>query len=241
MNDARDASAPDAEELGDVAVFPLPQLVLFPGAQLPLHFFEPRYRQMMDDIVAQDRDLLIVAQLAPGWRDDYEGQPPVQPVAGIGRIVARRKNTDGTYDVQLEGLARVSLEELPAGGKLYRRARASIVHDEHGGDVGSAELLSLLSLATQVVQCVREADADFQLIASDEDPQQDPSRFIDRIADQLVPDADARQQALETLDVRERLQLVRARVAHLHLALLASDRDDGGGGSGGGAGGRVLH
>lgn len=240
MSDADSTRLPGAEELADVAVFPLPQLVLFPGAQLPLHFFEPRYRQMMDDIVARDRDLLIVAQLAPGWRDDYEGRPPMQPVAGIGRIVARRKNTDGTYDVQLEGLARVELEELPAAGKLYRRARASIVHDEHAADVAAAELLSLLSLATQVVQCVRETDADFQLITSDEEPQRDPSRFVDRIADQLVPDADARQQALETLDVRERLQLVRARVAQLHLALLASDRDDGGAGGNGG-GGRVLH
>ncbi len=232
----------DSAVLEQVAVFPLPRLVLFPGTTLPLHFFEPRYREMMEDTIASGAELLVVAQLADGWREDYEGRPPIFKTAGLGRIKQHRKNDDGTHDVLLEGVARVKLEELPEDGKRYRRASATVLHDAMpAAGLRSAELGALRSLATQVVQCVQKNDPAFRLLATVEEQQNDPARFIDKVADQLVPDPDARQQILETLDVATRLQRVSAALAQLHLALLASDRDDGDDGDDGGGGERVLH
>ena len=68
---------------GRVRLFPLPNLVLFPHVMQPLHIFEPRYRHLLEDALADDR-LITMAALKPGWETDYEGRPPLYPVACLG-------------------------------------------------------------------------------------------------------------------------------------------------------------
>ena len=67
-------------------VFPLPGLVLFPGTQLPLHIFEPRYREMLEAALSGDR-MLVMALLQPGWEEQYYGAPPLHTVGCAARIV----------------------------------------------------------------------------------------------------------------------------------------------------------
>src|SRR3954467_11014816 len=55
-----------------IPIFPLPNVVLFPNVFLPLHIFEPRYRQMVDDALNGDRIIGMVL-LRPGWEGDYTG------------------------------------------------------------------------------------------------------------------------------------------------------------------------
>jgi Lon protease-like protein len=64
---------------GKARLFPLPNLVLFPHVLQPLHVFEPRYRQLLEEALADDR-LIAMAVLAPGWESDYEGRPALRPV-----------------------------------------------------------------------------------------------------------------------------------------------------------------
>ena len=66
-----------AFDLGSLPLFPLPGLVLFPGTVLPLHLFEPRYRTLIADCLAGPSQRIVIAQLKPGWRGDYEGRPPI--------------------------------------------------------------------------------------------------------------------------------------------------------------------
>jgi Lon protease-like protein len=107
---------------GVVRLFPLPNLVLFPQVIQPLHLFEPRYRQMMADALADDR-LLTMALLKPGWEADYHLAPPIHPVVCVGRIFQEERLADGRYNLLLHGLARARVvEELPTE-KLYRIAR----------------------------------------------------------------------------------------------------------------------
>ena len=67
-----------------------------------------------------------VALLAPGWEDNYEGNPEIYEIAGAGRIVAHQERADGTHDIILHGLNRVRLNELPSQGRPYRCARAEL-------------------------------------------------------------------------------------------------------------------
>jgi Lon protease-like protein len=102
-------------------VFPLPEVVLFPGVHLPLHVFEPRYRAMTAEVLAAppDRRLIVMALLMPGWEEDYEGTPPVHPVATAGEIISAKPLDDGRYLITLRGRERVRLtgaEELTDGG-----------------------------------------------------------------------------------------------------------------------------
>src|SRR5258705_8709852 len=78
-------------------LFPLPNVVLFPNVFLPLHIFEPRYREMVADAVASDRMIGMVL-LRPGWDRNYEGRPPIYPIGCSGvmthveRLGDRRSN-----------------------------------------------------------------------------------------------------------------------------------------------------
>jgi uncharacterized protein len=118
-----------AEFAGKVRLFPLPNLVLFPHVMQPLHVFEPRYRELLEDALAGD-GLIAMAALAPGWEKDYEGRPPLYQTACLGRIVSHRRLPDGTYNVLLLGLRRVRLlRELP-GPHRFREAEAELCDDE---------------------------------------------------------------------------------------------------------------
>ena len=68
-----------------IPIFPLPDVMLFPGATRPLHIFESRYREMVADALEGDR-LIGMVLLQPGYEADYTGRPPVYPVGCIGVI-----------------------------------------------------------------------------------------------------------------------------------------------------------
>src|SRR5215471_4819338 len=95
---------------GIARLFPLPNVVLFPHLVLPLHIFEPRYRQMTTDALAGDR-LLAMTLLKPGWESDYEGMPEIYPIACLGRIQAEKRLPDGRLNLQLRGLTRIRIVE----------------------------------------------------------------------------------------------------------------------------------
>jgi Lon protease-like protein len=104
-------------------IFPLPSVVLFPNVFLPLHIFEPRYRQMVTDALAGDRIIGMVT-LRPGHEDDYEGTPPIYATGCSGLITHVDKLDDGRYNIILRGLEKFSIhsEELPTIGRQYRSA-----------------------------------------------------------------------------------------------------------------------
>ncbi len=120
-----------AEHFSGIArLFPLPNLVLFPHVMQPLHIFEPRYCDLFREAVAGDR-LIAMALLAPGWEADYEGRPPLCPVACLGRIAAYHRLPDGSYNVLLSGLKRVEIvRELPPS-KTFREAEVVIRDDSY--------------------------------------------------------------------------------------------------------------
>jgi Lon protease-like protein len=115
---------------GVVRLFPLPNLVLFPHVMQPLHIFEPRYRAMLEDALADDR-LITMALLAPGWERDYEGRPPLYPMGCLGRVTTYCRLADGTYNVLLLGLKRVRLLRELAPRSEFREARIEICDDAY--------------------------------------------------------------------------------------------------------------
>jgi uncharacterized protein len=102
-------------------IFPLPAVVLFPGVFLPLHIFEPRYKDMVADALATDR-LIGMALLRDGWEGQYDGRPPVFSVGCSGLITHCEKLPDGRYNIILRGLDRFRIVEEDHA-RSYRRAR----------------------------------------------------------------------------------------------------------------------
>lgn len=140
------------ESRGRIPVFPLPNVVFFPHASLPLHIFEPRYRRMTEDALASDR-LIAMALLKPGWERSYDGSPEVHPIACAGVIEDEARLPDGRFNIRLRGLARVAIlgfvQDTP-----YRVATVRRLHDLNEDDspeVGE-EKRRLLALCAGLLQ-----------------------------------------------------------------------------------------
>ncbi len=115
---------------GTARLFPLPNLVMFPHVIQPLHIFEPRYRDMLEEALATDR-LIAMSVLREGWEGDYEGRPPVHSTACLCRVATHALTEQGTYNLLVLGLRRIKIvRELPAL-KRFREAQASIIEDEY--------------------------------------------------------------------------------------------------------------
>jgi Lon protease-like protein len=102
-------------------IFPLPNVVLFPNVFLPLHIFEPRYRDMVSDALASDR-LIGMVLLREGWDDQRQARPPVYPIGCTGLITHVEPLNDGRYDIVLRGIERFRIVEEDHA-RRYRRAR----------------------------------------------------------------------------------------------------------------------
>lgn len=104
-------------------IFPLTGAVLFPGMQLPLHIFEPRYRAMVGDALIRDR---LIAMIQP--QRPMEGAP-LYRVGCVGRIGEIQAMDDGRYNLILEGTARFRLVRELEVATAYRQVEADI-YDE---------------------------------------------------------------------------------------------------------------
>ncbi|HLZ10309.1 MAG TPA: LON peptidase substrate-binding domain-containing protein [Chloroflexota bacterium] len=113
---------------GEARLFPLPNLVLFPHVVQPLHVFEPRYRELTADALAGDQ-LITMALLQPGWEPEYDGQPPLFPVACVSRIIAHKELADGRSLLLLRGLSRARILEETPTDRSYRVARVELMPD----------------------------------------------------------------------------------------------------------------
>lgn len=137
---------------GTVPVFPLPDLVFFPHAALPLHIFEPRYRLMVEDALRGDR-LIAMALLKPGWQRGYDGSPDLFPLACAGIIEEEVRLPGGRFNIRLRGLARVEIlsfvQESP-----YRIASVRVLQDrnEEDGPLVAAEKRRLLAFCAGLLQ-----------------------------------------------------------------------------------------
>lgn len=187
--------------LEDVAVFPLPQVVLFPGVLMPLHIFEPRYRAMTRAVLSSPSRLLAVAQIPDHHGMDRYGQPEIAPVCGVGEIIRHEKLPDGRYNMIVQGRARARIEELPLD-RAYRRARLTVLETNNSG-ADPAEVRALAATANCFAARVRECHPGFTFSLPH---KLECGKVADICAHYLVLDGEERQRLLETLDDAERVR-----------------------------------
>jgi Lon protease-like protein len=182
-------------------IFPLPDVTFFPHTLLPLHVFEARYRAMVMDALARDRRLAVV-KLKPGFEAAYAGKPAVHAVAGAGEIVSWERLATGRYNILVKGEWRVRIESERPSDTLYRIVTAARLDDTAPTADVSAALTRIRGACDRLLRALgRPPDLlDTALAAG-----QPPGVIADRIAAAVVPDAELRQELLETFDVTRRL------------------------------------
>jgi len=200
------------DDLAALPIFPLPSSALFPGSLLPLHVFEPRYRDLVRDALSR-RKLLAVARLKPGFETGYEGRPAVFDRCGCGVIVDHARSDDGRYNILLRGIARVQILDEHAAERSYRLVRAEKLGDAPTDARLAAAFYAQLgslwpSLAGHLPAPLRDFAALTQATGC-------AGALADHVASLLVDDTALTHRLVSELDPCERLRLVVSQVREL--------------------------
>ena len=192
-----------------LSLFPLPDAILFPGLQLPLHVFEPRYRELVGNALARDRR---IAMIQPQTSAE---DAPLYSIGCVGRIGDVEAVEDGRYNIVLEGEARFRvLRELDVRTP-FRQVEAELIDDPDD------EVLSAVERAGFEYEARRFADLQGYSVDWDSVERLDDETLINGVA-QIAPfDSAAKQALLEAPDLSQRCELM------IQLMQFFALRDDG--------------
>lgn len=179
-----------------MSIFPLSGAILFPGLQMPLHFFEPRYRALVSDALARDRRIAMIQPQSP-----VEGAP-LFDIGCVGKIGDVEAMEDGRYNVVLEGERRFrKIRELDVTTP-FRQIEAELL------DEPDEEYLSSVERAGFEREARRFADAQGYSVDWDSVTRLDDISLIDGVS-QIAPfDPAAKQGLLEANSINERCELL---------------------------------
>ena len=180
-----------------IPIFPLPGAILFPGMQLPLHIFEPRYRALVGHALTRDR---MIGMIQPTGRGQ---NPPLYKVGCLGQIEDVEAMEDGRYNIVLDGLQRFTLTAEADVTSEFRQIDAEL-WDETGLDAP----LSIAERGELEAEAREFAEAQGYDVDWDSVTQLDDCSLVNAIA-QIAPfDSAAKQALLEARELNERCDLV---------------------------------
>jgi Lon protease-like protein len=192
----------------EIALFPLSSVVLFPRVRVPLHIFEPRYRQLTEHALAGERWIGMVT-VPPEHAGALAGDPPVYPIGCAGVISQSQRLPDGRFHIILDGAFRFRIvEELPRGGeRLYRVARIERLADAYD----AADRARVRALRERVLALVRSllelADRErAREITPEVFAGMDDEALVNTLAGALALGAPEKQGLLETASIPARYE-----------------------------------
>ena len=208
--------ASDSTEI--LSIFPLPTVVLFPRARVPLHIFEPRYREMTATALEGDRCIGMVS-VRPEHTSQMGGDPPVFPIGCSGLVERVARRPDGRYDLVLLGTHRFRIVEEPdRGDRLYRAARVERLEDAFDPVCDAAPLQALRLEVVDVLKLLVEGAP--ARVAARLDPRRfsgvDDATFVNVLCQWLEVPAAEKQGLLE---IDQLLERCRRLLAALKFAL----------------------
>jgi uncharacterized protein len=203
---------------GKVRLFPLPNLVVFPHVMQPLHIFEPRYRAMLEEALADD-GLIGMVLLAPGWEKEYEGRPPLRAVGCLCRVATYHKTDEGSYNVLVLGLRRIVIEQELPPEKSFRVAEVRLCEDDYG-DAAADERPELqrrlLEAFKRVLPQIPEAAEQLDELLGKQVPL---GMLTDIVAYTLDIDLEFKERLLAETSVDRRAELLLEHMSRLRKAV----------------------
>jgi Lon protease-like protein len=188
-------------------VFPLPRTVLMPGALLPLHVFEPRYRALVAHCL-DEKSPFGIATVRTGHDPDREVAPPLWPEVGIGELVAHQPFPDGRSNIVLQYVGRMRIaEELPSTHP-FRIVRGALIEDDDTGAESALSALRLLVL--QLGMGAPAAAGEARRLVELEGIE-----LVDALARRLLLDPDAQRAYLGAARTVDRIAQVQQHLAGL--------------------------
>lgn len=191
--------------LSDLPLFPLP-VVLFPGVPLPLHIFEPRYRQMLLDI-QMSNNLFGLAYFDPSTSEAEA--PPAGHVGCVAEVTETQTFPDGRSNILTLGVIRYRLESYVDRGDPYLVAQVSYFEDDEEDEtILAATAKEVAETFTRIAQAVRTINDERASLPDISDTE--PQRLSFLVAAAMEIEADVKQELLELRSTSERLDRLRA-------------------------------
>ena len=176
-----------------ISIFPLTGAIIFPSMQLPLHIFEPRYRDLVSDSLARDRKIGMIQPKGQG------NHPPLFRVGCLARIQDVEAMDDGRYNIILEGVQRFSVIKELDVATSFRQVEAELWDEDEMG-----ETLSLAERASIEIESRRFAESQGYNVDLAAVSQLDDYSLVNAIA-QIAPfDFAAKQALLEARGLSDR-------------------------------------
>ena len=180
-----------------ISIFPLAGALLFPGMHLPLHIFEERYRALINDAMARDRQIGMVQPKAGGEH------PALFDFGCLGKIIDIEALEDGRFNVVLEGVARFRIVEEIDASTAFRQVRAEIEDDLERDEVLASAERAALEMESRKFAELQGYQVDWDSIGRLHD-----TAFVNGIA-QIAPfDAASKQALLEVDGLANRAELI---------------------------------
>lgn len=207
---------------GVVKLFPLPNLVLFPGVIQPLHIFEPRYRRLMDDAVNSDQLIAMAKLKSESGLEQHE--PEVHDTICIGKIVTHAELPDGRFNLLLLGAQQAQIIREIATDLPYRMADVRLAKSfaEPLDPQDEFSRQQAVDLFQQLVASDKQLDGEsIGHLLNDNLPL---GLLLDLLTFSSGASLDDQQEILETLDVAHRagkvIEILQSRLATMHQPLL---------------------
>jgi ATP-dependent Lon protease len=192
----------------DLPIFPL-AVVLFPGVPLPLHIFEPRYRQMLND-VRVNNNLFGVSYFDAST--SLQEVPPGGHIGCVAEVSETQTLPDGRSNILTVGVIRYRIEEYLERGDPYLVARVSFFEDEEENDEllreSSREVAETFTRIARAVRTINDERARLPDISDTE-----PQRLSFLVAAAMEVDTDLKQELLEMRSTSARLRRLRDMLA----------------------------
>jgi Lon protease-like protein len=190
--------------VSELPVFPL-ALVLFPGVPLPLHIFEPRYRQMLDDVRAGN-NLFGVSYFDASTAE--QDRPAPGQVGCVAEVNETQTMPDGRSNILTVGIIRYRLEEYLDRNEPYLLARVSYFEDdEEDGTVLSESARDVAETFTRIARAVRSINDERANLPDISDTE--PQRLSFLVAAAMEVDSEIKQELLELRSTSARLERLR--------------------------------
>lgn len=208
-------------------LFPLNGTMLMPHGILPLHVFEPRYRQLVTDALAEGgstisdddddggigsaagKQFAMATFHGDQWQHEYHGRPAIRPVVCLGQIMQHAELPDGSFGIVVQGLCRARIvEELPPDDDvLYRRAMLRPL------DISAPDEEALEGFRRRITEAIqseqladlRGAEGMLEHLRNEEIPT---SALVEVLGFQFMGDQEKRYRLLACDDPEERAQIV---------------------------------
>lgn len=198
-------------------IFPLDSVALLPQQAIPLHVFEPRYRQMIGRVLDTTGQFALATFAGNRWKQEYHGRPPLRPAVCVAQIVQHEKTDDGRFAVMVQGVCRAKIvEEMPAEeGRLYREARLEPVGlDENADPLELEEVRTLLDELLSEGPLTRMAAAE-PVLKFIRDPDVPAAAILELAAVSLIHRQDLLYRLLQEAELGARARLVLDELSHL--------------------------